>query len=80
MSSQSAGVPAWQLLAKEMGKSTGELMNLAANGELLSDQVIPALMKGLDSRFGGSMEAMSDTFSYTVANMIETATLGLAGD
>ncbi|MFH5187676.1 tape measure protein [Paenibacillus sp. TAB 01] len=73
------GVPAWQLLAKEMGKSTGELMNLAANGELLSDQVIPALMKGLDSRFGGSMEAMSDTFSYTVANMIETATLGLAG-
>jgi len=73
------GIPAWQLLSKEMGKSTAEVMKLAENGELLSDQVIPTLMKGLNDRFGGSMEKMSDTFTYTIANIKETATMGLAG-
>ncbi|MFD2752379.1 tape measure protein [Virgibacillus siamensis] len=73
------GVPAWQLLAKEMGKTPAQLMKLAEEGKLLSNQVIPLLMKGLNERFDGAMDEMSDTFQYTVANIKETATQQLAG-
>lgn len=73
------GIPAWALMSKQMGKSTAELMKMSENGELFADVAIPALMKGLNERFNGSMKAMSDTWDYTIANMKEMATLGLAG-
>lgn len=71
------GVPVWSLLAKEMGKTPAELMKLAEQGKLLSNQVLPMLVTGLNKRFAGSMQEMSSTFEYTVANIRETATLGL---
>lgn len=73
------GVPAWSILSKQMGKSTAELMKMGQKGELFSSKVIPLLVKGLGEKYGGSMEKMSDTFNYTLANMKEAATLKLAG-
>ncbi|QQE75221.1 tape measure protein [Brevibacillus composti] len=67
------GIPAWSLLAKEMGKSTAEVMKLSENGKLFADQALPLIMKGLKDRFGGSMKEMSNTFTYTLANIKETA-------
>lgn len=72
------GIDAWGILSKQMGKSTAELMQLGQQGKLLSSQVIPALMTGLNERFGGSMKTMSDTFEYTVANIKESVTQQLA--
>ena len=66
------GIPAWSLLAKEMGKSTAEIMKLSENGELFADTALPLITKGLKDRFGGSMKEMSDTFTYTMANIKET--------
>jgi len=72
------GIPVWQMLSKEMGKTPAELMKLAEQGKLLSGQVLPLLFTGLEKRFGGSMQKMSDTFEYTVANIKETGTRQLA--
>lgn len=73
------GIPVWQLLSKEMGKTPAELMKLAEQGKLLSGQVLPILMTGLEKQFGGAMQKMSDTFEYTVSNIKETGTRQLAG-
>lgn len=73
------GIPAWALLAKEMGKSTAEIMKMSENGELFADTALPLIMRGLKDRFGGSMREMSDTFTYTWANIKETAIQTLGG-
>lgn len=73
------GIPVWQLLSKEMGKTPAQLMKLAETGQLLSGEVLPHLMKGLRKKVGGSMDIMSDTFQYTLANIRETGTRELAG-
>jgi tape measure domain-containing protein len=73
------GIPAWSILAEEMGKTPAELMKLGEQGKLLSGQVLPLLIDGLNKHFGGSMKEMSSTFEYTISNIKETATLGLAG-
>jgi len=72
------GIPVWQMLAEEMGKTPAELMKLAEEGKLLSGQVLPMLFYGLEKRFGGSMEKMSDTFEYTLANIKESGARQLA--
>lgn len=56
-----------------MGKTTAEVMEMSANGELFADTALPFILKGLKERFGGSMKEMSDTFTYTLANIKETA-------
>ncbi|MED1850353.1 tape measure protein [Brevibacillus borstelensis] len=72
------GIPVWQMLSQEMGKTPAELMKLAEQGKLLSGQVLPLLFTGLEKRFGGSMQKMSDTFEYTVANIKESGARQLA--
>lgn len=66
------GIPAWSLLAKEMGKTTAQIMEMSENGELFADTALPYILKGLKERFGGSMKEMSDTFTYTLSNIKET--------
>jgi tape measure domain-containing protein len=73
-----SGIPAWQILSKEMGKTPAELMKLAEQGKLLSSQVLPILFTGLENRFGGSMQKMSETFENTVANIKATGSRQLA--
>lgn len=73
------GVAGWDLLSQELGKSKVELMKMAENGELFADKALPAIMNGLEKRFGGSMKSMSDTFEYTLANIKESGTRMLAG-
>lgn len=72
------GIPVWQLLSKEMGKTPAELMKLSEQGKLLSGQVLPQLLDGIRKKVGGSMDVMSDTFQYTLANIRETGTRELA--
>ncbi|BAH43902.1 hypothetical protein BBR47_53690 [Brevibacillus brevis NBRC 100599] len=72
------GVPAWRILAQEMGKSTAEVMKMSERGELFAEKAIPLLFKGLQGRFKGSMQEMSSTFTYTLENIKETGTQMLA--
>lgn len=65
------GIPAWKILGEEMGKTPGELMDLAANGKLLAKDALPALKKGFEDTFGGAAVAQSETFSGRLANLKE---------
>jgi tape measure domain-containing protein len=56
------GIPAWDLLAKGMGKSTAEVMKLSERGLIPANQAIDILLAGMNKTFGGGMQAQSRTF------------------
>jgi tape measure domain-containing protein len=65
------GIPAWQILAQETGKSVQELMKMSENGKLFANETIPLIMRGMQEKFGGSMEKASNTFTGQLERMKE---------
>lgn len=57
------GIPAWDMLAKATGKSKAELMKMASQGKLLSDEYLPKLVDQMDKTFGGGMQKQAQTFN-----------------
>lgn len=74
------GVPAWDMLAKKMGKSVDEVMAIAATpgGGIDAATGIDALMEGFDARFKGSMDKQSKTFLGQLSTLKDNARQGLA--
>lgn len=62
-----AGIPVWQILAKETGKSVAELQEMGSAGELLAEDILPMLVKGMGTEFGGAMEEQSQSFNGLMA-------------
>ena len=54
-----AGVPAWKFLAEAIGKDVPTAMKLAETGAIDSVTGINAILKGMQSRFKGGMEGLS---------------------
>jgi tape measure domain-containing protein len=63
------GIPAWQLMAKNMGMSTQELMKMSSQGKIMAKDAIPALIKGLNEEFGGAMDKQSKTWSGMISTI-----------
>lgn len=57
-----AGVPAWEILAEAMGKSTAEVMKLSEKGLIPASQAIQVLIEGMEKRFPNMMENMQNTW------------------
>lgn len=57
-----AGIPAWELLANEMGVTIPEAMKLSEKGALEANKAIDDLLTGMRGRFGGLMEKQSKTY------------------
>ena len=57
------GIPAWDMLAKATGKSKAELIKMASQGKLLSDEYLPKLVDQMDKTFGGGMQKQAQTFN-----------------
>ncbi|SMB97758.1 tape measure domain-containing protein [Thermanaeromonas toyohensis ToBE] len=57
-----AGIPAWEILAEAMGKSTAEVMKLSEKGFIPASQAIQILIEGMEKRFPKMMENMQDTW------------------
>jgi tape measure domain-containing protein len=70
------GIPGWDMLAKAMGKTTAEVMDLASKGLIPADKGIEALLKGME-KFKGGMEAQSKTFKGMLSNLKDGVTLAL---
>lgn len=64
-----AGIPAWEILAKAMGKSTAEVMKLSEKGAIPADKAIQALVQGMEAKFPGMMEKQSKTLGGMLSNM-----------
>lgn len=58
-----AGIPAWELLANEMGITIPEAMKLSEKGALEANKAIEDLLTGMRGKFGGLMEKQSKTFT-----------------
>lgn len=65
------GIPAWDILAETMGKSVPELMKMSEQGKLLAKDVIPALVDGMENKFGGAMEKQSASFNGLMSTMAD---------
>lgn len=72
-----AGIPVWQILAKETGKSVAELQEMGSAGELLAEEVLPMLVKGMGAEFAGAMEDQSQSFNGLMATFQDQ--LGMVG-
>ena len=64
------GIPAWQILADEMGKTTAEVRELSEKGLIPAEAAIGALLKGMDKRFGGMMQNLENSW-YGVTSTIK---------
>jgi tape measure domain-containing protein len=73
-----AGIPALDLLAKKLGKTTKETQEMVTDGLVPADTAITALTEGMEQRFGGLMEKQSHTLGGIFSNLKDNVTLGLA--
>lgn len=58
-----AGIPAWQILAEQAGTSVDEVRKQVTAGMWDADKTIAALTAGMESRFGGMLEGMGNTYA-----------------
>lgn len=73
-----AGIPAWEMLAKAAGKSVGEIMKAAQQGQLSAAQAIPTLIEGMTAKFGGLMENFNKTAMGQFSNVKDKLGFALA--
>jgi len=64
-----AGVPAWEILADAIGKTTQETMKLASQGRISSQVFIQAFQEYSRQNYGGMMEEQSRTFTGAISNI-----------
>lgn len=69
-----AGIPAYQILADELGfKSIADYRKAQKGGQVSSDQAIGALLRGMQKRYSGMMDQMATkTFSGVMSNIGDT--------
>jgi tape measure domain-containing protein len=65
------GIPAWELLAKAIGKTEAETRKLAETGRLKGREAVEAItaMINVDPRYAGQMERMMDTFQGRLSTL-----------
>lgn len=59
------GIPVYQMLGKELGKSAGQIFNMASKGKISAEQLQTALQKGV----GGAALSAGDTVQGSFKNM-----------
>jgi tape measure domain-containing protein len=64
-----AGVPAWDILAQAMGKSTQEVMKLSEKGLIPADKAITMLVDGMEKRFPNMMSKQSKSFKGLMSTL-----------
>ena len=69
------GVPAWDLLAAAIGKSTAETMKLAEQGRISADVFIAAFRQFSQQNFGDMMRAQSRTFLGALSTIADNVTI-----
>ena len=63
------GLPAWDMLAKGIGVSVPEAMDMASKGAINAKTGITALLTGLDGKFNGMMNKVAGEIPQSFSNM-----------
>ena len=56
------GIPAWEILAEAMGKTTAEIMDMQQKGLIPAHEAIQILIEGMNKRFPDMMKNMENTW------------------
>jgi tape measure domain-containing protein len=67
------GIPAWKLLAENMGMTIPQLMDLSSKGLIPAGKAIPALVAGMEKSFGGAMQRQAQTMTGKLSTMKDNA-------
>jgi len=73
-----AGLPVYDLFAKALGVSKGEVLNLASSGQLLAEDVLPKLLDQMGEDYGGGMADQAKTLAGIWSTFQDDVILGLA--
>ncbi len=72
------GVPAWDILAKAIGRTTAETQTLAEKGLIPASVGIEALTQGMEQRFPDMMQKQSQSFNGLLSTLHDNVTMKLA--
>jgi tape measure domain-containing protein len=64
-----AGIPAWDILAKSMGKTVPELQKMVSKGLVPARQATDALIAGMEQRFPNMLGKLNSSFASQMGNM-----------
>lgn len=65
------GIPAWDILSKQLGKTKAEVIKMAEAGEISSDVFLAAFQKFSRQNYGDAMQKQSRTFSGALSNITD---------
>lgn len=65
----SHGIPAWDLLAKAIGKTVAETRKLSERGMLRGPEAVQAITAMMERRYGGQMTRVSNTYTGRLSNL-----------
>lgn len=63
------GIPAWELLAKAIGKSVAETRRLSEAGRLRGGPAVDAMLEQIRLRYGGQMSKLNNTLTGRMSNL-----------
>jgi len=72
-----AGIPAWEILSKKMGKSTQEVMKLSEKGLIPASQAIEMLIDGMNERFPNMLQKQASSLDGLKNQIVETFSLNI---
>jgi tape measure domain-containing protein len=70
-----AGIPAWEILAQKMGKTTREVMDLSSKGLIPASEAIAMLIEGMNERFPDMLEKQANSLDGLKNQIMETFNL-----
>lgn len=71
------GIPAWRMLADQIGVSIPQAMKMAENGAISAAEAIPAILAGMNAKFEGLMDEQSKTLLGMWSNLKDQITFTL---
>jgi tape measure domain-containing protein len=69
-----SGIPVFQILQKELGLTGAQVGDIGRQG-ISAEKGIAALLRGMQSMYGGGMDAQSKTLNGSISNMVDQFTL-----
>jgi len=73
-----AGIPAWQILAKTLNTDVAGAMKMVEQRAVDASVAVPALMEGMNKKFGGLMEQQMQTIGGMWSNLKDQIGFALA--
>lgn len=70
------GIPVFEILKEELGLTAEQVSNIGKQG-ISAEKGISALQRGLDKRFGGSMEKQASTLLGIMSTLKDNVVIGL---